>query len=83
MWSGNMNNIDLVCVPLRRPNAFAVITAGRVFTFVAESPSTMHKWIGGQYMYMYTGTHIYMYIKFIHVHVYIICSVVCLSFTMY
>ena len=37
--------VDRVCY--YRPNAFAVITAGRVFTFVAESPASMHRWIGG------------------------------------
>lgn len=38
-----------VCVWLFffRPNSFAVITVGRVFNLVAESPAAMHQWIGG------------------------------------
>uniref|UniRef100_A0A1X7T799 PH domain-containing protein n=1 Tax=Amphimedon queenslandica TaxID=400682 RepID=A0A1X7T799_AMPQE len=30
----------------KRPNSFAVITVGRVFNLVAESPAAMHQWIG-------------------------------------
>lgn len=36
-----------VCVCFFRPNSFAVITVGRVFNLVAESPAAMHQWIGG------------------------------------
>jgi myosin X len=30
----------------KRPNSFAVITVARVYNLVAESPASMHKWIG-------------------------------------
>ena len=29
----------------KKPNAFAVITANRVYNFVADDPHVMHKWI--------------------------------------